>query len=197
MKWLYGKFSDFTAEEYRSAYRTLTESRKQRVDRYKREDDRARSLLGELLLRKLLFEEYGIENAQLETAPNGRPMLKNEKLFVSIAHCEEMAACAVSEKSVGIDIERVIPRALSLALRICTKEEEVYLFGHLPESSDYLRTDPEALERFYEIWTAKEAYFKYKGTGITDLRSVNILTLDRQLHRIDDYLVQIVLDDRH
>jgi phosphopantetheinyl transferase len=29
------------------------------------------------------------------------------------------------------------------------------------------------LTRFFKIWTAKEAYFKQQGTGITDLKAVH------------------------
>ena len=48
------------------------------------------------------------------------------------------------------------------------------------------------MQRFFEIWTAKEAYFKKCGTGITNLKSVNSLTLSRQMHILGDYILHII-----
>ena len=51
--------------------------------------------------------------------------------------------------------------------------------------------NPAVIRRFFEIWTGKEAWFKMQGTGITDLKSVNVLQLNRQLHSMEDYMIQI------
>ena len=48
------------------------------------------------------------------------------------------------------------------------------------------------LERFYEVWTAKEAYFKKMGTGITDLKSVDVTSLEKKVIIEDDYLITII-----
>ncbi len=195
MKWLYANIADVSAEEYDRVYAGLSPSRKARVDRMKQPDDRKRSLAGEWLLQTLLKQAYGITDAVLETASNGRPMLVGADLFVSIAHCDDAVVCAVSETPVGIDIERIRPLDLKLARRVCVEEETVYLFGHTPIEADYRYTDDAALlTRFFEIWTAKEAYFKRCGTGITELKSVNILPLKRQIFHQDGYLIQIIAE---
>ena len=192
MKWLCDSIFEHTAEEYGLIYEAMTDSRRERVDRLKKENDRLRSLVGELLVKKAVAEEFGIENAELYSLPNGRPMLKNNGIYVSISHCDERVACAVASEPVGIDTERLVPRDMSLAQRICTDEELVYLFGKMPTEKDYLSKNRELTERFYEIWTAKEAYFKKRGTGITDFKSVNIMTLKRQMFYVGEYLIQIV-----
>lgn len=190
MKWLSASVGDFEKSEYDRIYANLSPSRKGRVDRYKREEDRIRSLLCELLLRKILLD-LGAENAVLETAENGRPFLKNSSLFVSMSHSEERAVCAVSEKAIGIDLERIKPINAALIYRVCTQNEIEHVTPHPPEKTVTVENRA-VLERFYEVWTAKEAYFKKMGTGITDLKSVDVTTLEKKVIIEDDYLITIV-----
>ena len=196
MEWLYCNIGDFSQYEYNSIYRSLTHSRKEHIDRFGREADRKRSLAGELLIKRLLQVKFGITSPLIERLPNGRPILSGEKLFISIAHCEDNVVCAVSEKPIGIDIERIKPIKLSLTKRFCVSEELDYIVGNTPysETLPYCE-DKEILNRFYEIWTAKEAYFKMLGTGITDLKSVNVLKLKRSVYSVSDYLVQIICEE--
>ena len=89
-------------------------------------------------------------------------------------------------------MERIRPVDLRLCRHICVPEETAYLLGDCRESDDRECRDPEVLFRFFEIRTAKEAYFKKCGTGITGLKTVNILPLKRKIHRIEDYILQIL-----
>lgn len=191
MKWISGHISDFNQEEYDEAYRSLSLSRKLRIDRCKREEDRIRSLLGEMLLKKLLCE-YTKKEITLESEANGRPVLKDSELFVSISHSGEMAACAVDEKPIGIDVQGIKPIKSKLICRVCTKEEEEYVLASAAGATGEMIYDQPTLERFYEIWTAKEAYFKKVGTGITDFKSVNVLSLKRSVYRVGEYMIQMV-----
>ena len=179
MVWHYCDTALFSKEELRLAYAQLTPARKAHIDRFRREADRTRSLAGEILVKKLLREHYGIEDGILDRKENGQPYLQNSDLYVSISHCDQMVACAVSETPVGIDIEKIRPIDEKLCLRVCTEQELAYV--------------RDSQERFFEIWTGKEAYFKKCGTGITDLKSVNVPDLQRQLHQAGEYLIQIVL----
>ena len=178
MYWLSCKLTDFSEEDYAFAYAQLTSDRKEHIDRFQKEEDRHRSLAGELLVQKLL-SQLGL-SARLHRDGKGRPYLDGSDFFVSIAHCEEMVVCALAKEPVGIDVEKIRPIDVQKAARhVCTPEELAYL-------------QDEPLTRFYEIWTGKEAWFKKQGTGIQNLKSVNILPLKRQLYRLEDYLVQII-----
>ena len=75
MKWALGRLSDFREAEYEKAYKGLSKSRKMRIDRLKKDADRKRSLLGEMLVKKLLMEE-GIE-AHILSEDNGKPYLSD------------------------------------------------------------------------------------------------------------------------
>ena len=100
--------------------------------------------------------------------------------------------CAVSREPVGIDIEEIRPIKIKLCDRVCVDEEKSYVLGDWQGADDGLCKDPEVTQRFFEIWTGKEAYFKKLGTGITDLKSVNILHLPRQVEIADGYMVQMI-----
>lgn len=90
---------------------------------------------------------------------------------MNISHSGDMVVCAVDDRPVGIDIEQIRPIDLTVAKRICSVEELLYLFGHRPTEQDFTyTTDTEILARFFEIWTAKEAYGKCLGSGIGDIK---------------------------
>lgn len=180
MNWLIGHTADFTEEEYAAVYDSLSPSRKAHIDTFRHMGARRQSLAGELLLRRLLAAE-GIEGIP-ERLPSGQPVLQGSDAYVSIAHCEDCIACAVSDRPIGIDVEKLRPVKPGMAQKVCT-----------PEELSYVQDDP---VRFFEIWTAKEAYFKMQGTGITDFQSVNTLTLPRQLMRQGDHLIQIVFEQK-
>lgn len=184
----------FSEEDYARSWEALTPSRKERISRLRREEDRKCSLAAGMLAERLLAEQFDIRDARLENEENGAPRLSGSKLFVSISHSGDLVACAISPRPVGIDCEQLRPRDMALAKRVCTEKELAYVFpdGQIPEG---VCTDGETLWRFYEIWTAKEAYFKLRRTGITDLESVDVLSCRRRCYRVDDFCIQLVEAD--
>ena len=184
MNWSFCKISDFSSQEYDKAYENLSLSRKKRIDRLTAPDSRKSSLAGELLVLQTLKKEYNIDGV-IECDEKGKPYLKGNKIFISIAHSGEYVACAVDESPIGIDIEKIRDINFKISNRVCTEEEKEYLFEH----------EMEKLYRFYEIWTAKEAFFKMQGTGIKNFKSVNILELNRKVFALGEYIVQIVKKD--
>jgi len=193
VNWIACKTAAFSQADYDRVYRQLTPARKAHIDRFRLPGDKTRSLAGQLLAEKLLAETFGLAGIKLDRADSGCPILQGSDLHISIAHSEDLVACAVSEKPIGIDVEKLRPIDLGAARHVCVAEEMAYLTQGkaLPERGVLCR-DPELLKRFYEIWTAKEAYFKKCGTGITNLKSVNILPMERQCFQIEDYFIQIL-----
>lgn len=176
MNWSVASVNDFSDAELAQVYRTLSPSRKAHIDTFRHEGAKKQSLAAEALLRRML----GMD-AVVERLPSGQPVLADRSTCISIAHCEDYVACAVSEKPVGIDIEKIKPVKPGMAERVCTAEELQFV-----QSDD---------SRFFEIWTAKEAYFKMKGTGITGLQSINILPLPRKVFRQGAYIIQLVYEE--
>ena len=171
MNWDYCFLDQITEEQYNNIYNSLSPSRLAHISRFKKEEDRKRSLAGEFLIKKILTEDFGIENPLISRNEKGQPTIENTDIFISISHSGDLAVAAADRKPIGIDAEK-----------ICLPSEKEYIFS----------SEDNILNRFYEIWTGKEAYFKKTGTGITDFKSVNILNLDRYIFTAKDYLIQII-----
>lgn len=192
MHWSCCQISDLTGEDLQKLYGQLSPTRKARIDRLRREEDRQRSLAAEMLMYQLLQKHENITSATLHCHNNGQPYLTGCDLYVSISHSDQMVACAISQDPVGIDIERIRPINLNICHHFCVPEELEYLLQGTQDIAWQHCCDDEILRRLFEIWTAKEAYYKKIGTGITDLKGVNILPLQRQVYVKDNYMIQIL-----
>ena len=182
MEYLFSYLSDFCDSE--------SEKAKTRVNRYKRDDDKKRSLLAQMLLSKLMSQN-NIE-AKLKYEENGRPVFENTEYFLSLSHSGEVAFSAVSKSPVGIDVEKIRPISKSLIDRVCVDEEKDYVLCGFTITDEKNIDDPDVMKRFFEIWTAKEAYFKMMGSGITDLKSVNTLELNTESFSYEGYIFTIM-----
>lgn len=114
------------------------------------------------ILGKYLDKEKS--EIQFETQSNGKPVLSPPWTSVfsfNLSHSGELALCAISaDAQIGVDVERVRPieDVEKLATRFLSPEE----------SSQILGCDlKNRLDRFFEIWTAKESYLKALGVGIS------------------------------
>jgi 4'-phosphopantetheinyl transferase len=142
--------------------------RRAKVLRCKQKKDRMRALAAGLLLR-LGMEERGIdyESAVFAEDGAGKPLLLSDPDFCyNISHSGHYAACAVWDRDLGLDIECISERFSGDRGERLMKQVAAHSFTEaernaLAEAGEELR--PEA---FAKIWTAKESYAKYKGTGI-------------------------------
>lgn len=186
MNWLFRKINTVPEQTYRRVYEGLSDSRKAHIDRMKKEEDKKRSLLASLLVQELL-EKQGVA-ATLERDGNNRPYLEGCDLFVSITHSHEAVACALSQEPVGIDMEKIEPVRAALVRYVCRPEEWEYV--QQGQSIDARLEEKQMLRRFFEVWTAKEAWFKKQGSG--ELLQVNTCQLEKTHFLKDGYLITIV-----
>ena len=185
MNWLFGKITDITDEQYNDVYCALTPSRRAHIDRMKKKDDRKRSLMATFLLNKLLLQA-GKAQAAIETHENGKPFVTEPDLHISISHSDQAVVCALSESPVGIDIEKIKPVSKKLVEYVCTQSEREYIL------SGKDAVDDQAAKRFFEVWTAKEAFFKKSDGRIKSIRSIDTLSLKKQVFEIDDYYITLL-----
>lgn len=132
-----------------------------------RPDDKKRTLAGRYLLKQMIKELYGREDFVLGFNENGKPTL--DFCFFSISHSGDFAVCAVSDSPVGVDIER---------MEQFKKRDSYMLFTAL--ESEYVNKS-DSLNRFYTLWTRKEAYIKAKGGKISDAAKAELVTPDFKL----------------
>lgn len=195
MIWYISDVRNLSHEEYEEAYRQMDETKRMRVDRMRQKKDRLRSVAGDSLARSVLSRELKCSDTEITFTydENGKPRVKGNPLFFSLSHSEDLVACAVSKNPIGVDIEQIRDVSPRLARKYFTEEEQEYLFGHAPKDVDWdgVLTPPERL-RFFEIWTAKEAYLKCIGKDLSHLRSFNTLNMQFERHLLkEDYILTI------
>jgi len=135
--------------------------KRERIMRFKFFDDAQRCLLGDLLVRYVVCNKWGLNNNQLSFCYNeyGKPYIKNyHHIHFNISHSGEWILGAFSDKQIGIDVEQIKPIELSIAKRFFCENEYADLMG-LNKSDQ--------LDYFYTIWTLKECYIKAVGKGLT------------------------------
>ncbi|MDR0326423.1 MAG: 4'-phosphopantetheinyl transferase superfamily protein [Oscillospiraceae bacterium] len=133
------------------------------------------------LLRRGLAEEYGITGDLVFTyGPNGKPYLTEyPRVFFNISHCRTGAACVISDREAGIDIQDVRAFSQRTARRVCTEAELARLAAS---------PAPERL--FCRLWAVKEAYVKWHGGSILDeIVDTEAVISGALLHEGADYFV--------
>jgi len=134
---------------------------------YRFERDRRLSIAVYLLLKDALRTAYGMSgNPRLATAPGGKPYLVDHPgIHFNFSHCAKAAACAVSDRPVGIDIEAIAPVDRAVAQRVLSEPELAELDA---------AAEPEVA--FARFWTRKEAVVKLFGRGIEEDRLPSLLS---------------------
>lgn len=150
---------------YQRLYDRAGPHRRQRADRYLRREDALRCIAADALLRYVLRRTLGTDRVETAVTAEGKPFLRDRKDFhFNLSHSGHWVVIAWGCHPVGIDVEmiRMDESKLQLARRFFASDEQDWLFA-APEQERSLR--------FFEIWTRKESYLKYLGTGIN--RSLN------------------------
>lgn len=169
MKYRVLSLHDLTAEELSLWLAETDEEKRQRIERFRREEDRLRCLCADHLARQMLSETLHIPRSQLHFSIDrrGKPYLTGTSdLHFNVSHAGNYAACAIDTHPIGIDIEVPRPIRPALCQKVCTAEELEFVH---PDG----RFSP---ERFLQLWTAKEAFLKQSGIGIMqDLTSISLV----------------------
>ena len=171
--------NDLAPGEYEKFYSLLSSQKKKRVDAYRFERDKILSVCANMLAKKMIAKHCSKapENIEILTSSNGKPYVKNSDIEFNISHSGEMVACALSDTPIGVDIEKVREIDDKLIDFVCTADEKKYV----------CEKDETKQPRFFEIWTAKEAFFKCDGSGISDLKSINVLDTDIKRNLISEF----------
>ena len=195
MVWRFLDIRNFSESEYSTAFLMMDGAKKARVEKIRQKKDKMRTVLGDYLARALISEVLGKEPYTLRFTYGeyGKPSLMDEVLYFNVSHCEDIVVAAVSEKPIGIDVERIREISPFIAKKYFCPREQHYLFGHDARDTDFEHPlTPDARMRFFELWTAKEAYLKCRGTGMTHVKNVDTTLRFFRRHLLpSDYLVSI------
>ena len=120
----------------------LAPEKRQRIDRL---PERARllSLCADGLAREMLAEKWNLAPQEIifTYTENGKPLTQDA--FFSVSHSGDVVGCAVSDREVGLDVERIRPVPTRLGRK---------LEGQWQTESD-----------FWQLWTRREAAIKCRG----------------------------------
>ena len=138
-----------------------TETELKSVEHIHSASRRAERLAWRALLRELE------PAAQVEYLPSGKPAIKNSKYqHLSVSHCSDFVAVALSSKPCGVDIERC-DRNFGRVKSRYMSDEEAMLSAHNDWSA--------------VVWCAKEALYKMAGReGVDFKRDIIIRNVQMQ-----------------
>lgn len=144
---------------YAKAYSRMSRHRKDKIDFYYFKKDRFLSM-GAGCLLDFGLHSYGLDEktAEFSYGKNEKPSLRNGPAFFNLSHSGNLAACAFSEQEIGMDIERMQIPQHALMARVCRPSELTYLESLQGQTLS---------AAFAKLWTIKESYMKYLGTGLT------------------------------
>ncbi len=140
--------------------RFVSASRQESIDRYFRLEDKIRCLYAALLVRKECMEltKIPLKEQHFVLSEGGKPALRDCDLFFNISHSGERVFACFSGSEIGVDVEEVKDAPFYVMKNVFHEAEIEYV-----ENSNNPDTKN---SRFFEIWTCKEAFGKWKGDGI-------------------------------
>lgn len=145
---------------FQKLYRTVPAHRQEKIDSIRFPKAKCQSLGAWLLLVHAL-REAGIteENIRLSYGAFGKPYLEEHpNLHFSLSHSGTRVLCALSEKEVGCDAEKIKTANLDLAERFFSREECAAITSASAEERDGM---------FFRFWTLKESFLKNIGRGLS------------------------------
>ena len=195
MEYIIYNIDALTDTEYEKWFFLMTEEKQNKVNNYKSIDRKRASVAGEMLVKEHIGRALNIkpESLVILTHKNGKPYIKDCPVYFNISHCENILLCAFSDEEIGADIEKIKPISLSVLKSFFSEEEQKYVLGKALSdciSEDY--NTPEMCERFYRIYTLKEALCKKSGIGIKGLRDANALPLLDKSFKEKDFIISII-----
>lgn len=154
--------ADFPISEYR-----LEKLKKQNNKFY------TRNIAGEFLLRECLLRRGLLSDDRLDIKiqASGKPYLGNSSIHFSISHSGNILVCAVADREIGVDVQKVSSYNPSLAARYFSEDEKRFILS-----------SPHKDKAFTTLWCAKESYIKALGSTLSKDLSSTRLSFDAAGH---------------
>lgn len=176
--------SGMSDEEFEKMYLGSDKNRKAKADRLKKDTAKKLSIAAGELARNVISKKFNIDkkDVRFRVDKNGKPYADGLDINFSISHSGTIALCAVADGPVGIDIEKIRDVDLSVAKKHFAPDEHDYVLEKMSLSR----------QRFFEIWTRKEAYVKMLGKGISYFPEFSTMGDERIVTHIrNKYIVSV------
>lgn len=195
MEYFIYNIENLSDAEYEKWFSLMTKEKQERVSKYKDATRRKCSVAGEMLVKLHVGSILDVEPEALKILAddNGKPYIPDCTVHFNISHCENILVLAFSDEELGIDVERIRPISLNILKRFFSEEEQKYVLGHEPDESTFTKSEAEEiLERFYRIFTLKEAICKKSGIGIKGLKDADALHFLDCSFKEKDFIISII-----
>ncbi len=168
-------------------FQFVEKDKQERIKRLKFKNDKDLTMVGDILAKAAMQKVFGIAAADMKFGVGefGKPYLASHKdAHYNISHSGSIVVCAVYDKPIGIDIQKMNDMNFdSIAKRVFTKNEQEIYFSAPTEMQK---------EQFYRIWTAKESLIKFLGTGVRDLsKEIDSNCILNSSCVFDDYILAV------
>ena len=160
----------------------VSEEKRDKIVRYRKEMDGQRTLVGEILVKVMLAKHLKLSAKEIVFKKNeyGKPYLEGNPLYFNISHSGEWVVGAISDYLVGIDVEQIKKADLGIAKRFFAPLEYDALMQIACEKAQN--------EAFYMLWSGKESYIKMIGKGLTiPLEAFSLAYNQHKIELIDAY----------
>ena len=158
--------------------------RQEKILACKQKQKRLQSLGAGLLLNRVLCR-YGFSSEMICVDKNGKPVV--DGICFNLSHSGDLVICAVSEKSVGCDIEKIKDAPKRVVERSFLDEEKKYLQNFSGDAYN---------REFFRIWTKKESYLKMTGQGIQiPLDTLEIKNCHVREYEVPGYYITVCAED--
>lgn len=123
----------------------------------------------DISLRKSISEFINTnENTLFYINECNKPFLVNKNLFFNLSYSGKYGILAISERNIGVDIEKIKKfKYKKICNSLFSKKEIRYCSN---------------IYKFYTLWTLKEAYIKFIGHGINEIRKITFEVNDDKLY---------------
>ncbi|MEB7642799.1 4'-phosphopantetheinyl transferase family protein [Acinetobacter pittii] len=142
-------------------------------------------LISRVLVKTVLADKLGISpyEVNIQLHPNGKPFVEGSKaVYFNLSHSANVIVLAVTEAGeIGIDVER-LDREFEWR-----RVDSVLASSEIEWIKQNELIDPSSVyQRFFQIWTLKEAYIKCTGEGMSrHLKKLNFHVLPEHIWFLD------------
>jgi 4'-phosphopantetheinyl transferase len=148
-------------EKAKENINNLSKLEREKLEEFKFKKDYQVYLITHVAMRELISRYTGIKANKIEYGygEKGKPKIK-EDIYFNLSHTDNKGIIGFYKEDIGVDIEykKEIEDYDGVGELVFTKEEIKYI------NNNYYNRK----ERFYEIWTKKEAVIKSTGEGLNE-----------------------------
>ena len=181
----YSRIDDYTKDEINNFIDKIYTLKRNKIKKITNQEKNKKFIIGEIILSKLLKKYYNLDYSKLKFNINkfGKPYIVDKNIFYNISHSNSYVVVVISDKEIGIDLEKIRPVDLKTINYFATEFEKKYI----------LKDKNNIEKRLFEIYTLKEAYFKMKGENLNKIKEIEF-TISNNSISCNDKLVSLKLN---